>query len=202
MPSPARVPSSCAACARTAFSPSATPAKAAAARAEREHSLDGRVFPPDDRRPLPLAAAPTRSRSLTMSSIPISRARRLALAGVATFAFTAIPGHAQQAGTPITQTEAQQGAQYHEQFLQEFGGAMTGSQAGYVEQVGKNIAVQSGLANSQSAFNVTLLNSAVDNAFAVPGGYVYVTRQLVSLMNNETELAGVLGHEVGHVSAR
>ena len=79
---------------------------------------------------------------------------------------------------------------------------MTGSQAAYVEQVGKNIAVQSGLANSQSAFTVTLLNSSVDNAFAVPGGYVYVTRQLVALMNNEAELAGVLGHEVGHVAAR
>lgn len=79
---------------------------------------------------------------------------------------------------------------------------MTGSQAAYVEQVGKNIAVQSGLANSQSAFVVTLLNSSVDNAFAVPGGYVYVTRQLVALMNNEAELAGVLGHEVGHVAAR
>jgi len=137
-----------------------------------------------------------------MSSIRISRARNLALTSAAAFALIAIPAQAQRAGTPITATEAQQGAQYHEQFLQEFGGAMTGSQASYVEQVGKNIAVQSGLANSQSAFNVTLLNSSVDNAFAVPGGYVYVTRQLVSLMNNEAELAGVLGHEVGHVAAR
>ena len=137
-----------------------------------------------------------------MVAIRISRTRRLALASVAAFALAAVPASAQRAGSAITQAEAQQGAQYHEQFLQEFGGAMTGSQAAYVEQVGKNIAVQSGLANSQSAFNVTLLNSSVDNAFAVPGGYVYVTRQLVSLMNNEAELAGVLGHEVGHVAAR
>jgi len=137
-----------------------------------------------------------------MSVNRVPQARKLALASVAAFALLAVPANAQRAGTAITQAEAQQGAQYHEQFLQEFGGAMTGSQAAYVEQVGKNIAVQSGLANSQSAFNVTLLNSAVDNAFAVPGGYVYVTRQLVSLMNNEAELAGVLGHEVGHVAAR
>ena len=137
-----------------------------------------------------------------MSSLLKSQARKLSLAGVAAFALLAVPAGAQRAGTPITQAEAQQGAQYHQQFLDEFGGAMTGSQAAYVEQVGKNIAVQSGLANSQSAFNVTLLNSSVDNAFAVPGGYVYVTRQLVSLMNNEAELAGVLGHEVGHVAAR
>ncbi len=135
------------------------------------------------------------------------RVRQLALVGIAACALSgctsvAGPASAQSAGAPISAAEAQQGAQYHEQFLNEFGGAMTGSQAAYVEQVGKNIAVQSGLANSQSAFNVTLLNSSVDNAFAVPGGYVYVTRQLVSLMNNEAELAGVLGHEVGHVAAR
>lgn len=134
----------------------------------------------------------------------VSRIGRAVLLGTAAGAlvFAAGPAQAQRAGTAITPAEAQQGAQYHEQFLQEFGGAMSGSQANYVEQVGKNIAVQSGLANSQSAFNVTLLNSSVDNAFAVPGGYVYVTRQLVSLMNNEAELAGVLGHEVGHVAAR
>ena len=137
-----------------------------------------------------------------MSANLLIRKRKLALASIAACALVAGPTQAQQAGQAITQAEAQQGAQYHQQFLDEFGGAMTGSQAAYVEQVGKNIAVQSGLANSQSAFTVTLLNSSVDNAFAVPGGYVYVTRQLVGLMNNEAELAGVLGHEVGHVAAR
>jgi predicted Zn-dependent protease len=142
-----------------------------------------------------------------MSARLYQRTRRFALTGVAVCALAGCAtapdaASAQSAGAPITAAEAQQGAQYHQQFLQEFGGAMTGSQATYVEQVGKNIAVQSGLANSQSAFNVTLLNSSVDNAFAVPGGYVYVTRQLVSLMNSEAELAGVLGHEVGHVAAR
>src|SRR5688572_31504509 len=137
-----------------------------------------------------------------MATTATRRFKRTAFAGIATVALCAGPLHAQQAGSAITPAEAQQGAQYHQQFLDEFGGAMTGSQAAYVEQIGKNIAVQSGLANSQSAFTVTLLNSSVDNAFAIPGGYVYVTRQLVSLMNNEAELAGVLGHEVGHVAAR
>ena len=51
-------------------------------------------------------------------------------------------------------------------------------------------------------FTFTLLDSDVVNAFALPGGYVYVTRGLVALANNEAELAGVLGHEVGHVTAR
>lgn len=111
-------------------------------------------------------------------------------------------GEVPSASTPITQSEAQMGAQYHPQFMAEFGGAMSGAHAQYVEQVGKKIAVQSGLGNAESAFTVTLLNSPVHNAFAVPGGYVYSTRQLVTLMNNEAELAGVMGHEVGHVAAR
>ena len=102
----------------------------------------------------------------------------------------------------ISQAEAQQGAQANVQILQEFGGAMTGPQAAYVESVGKNIAVQSGLGNARDSFNVALLNSSVNNAFAIPGGYIYTTRQLVGLMNNEAELAGVLGHEVAHVAAR
>ncbi|WP_324260800.1 M48 family metalloprotease [Altererythrobacter sp. H2] len=111
-------------------------------------------------------------------------------------------GEVPDASTPITQSEAQQGAQYHPQFLAEFGGAYEGPQSAYVESVGKNIAVHSGLGNARSDFTVTLLNSPVNNAFAIPGGYVYGTRQLVGLMNNEAELAAVLGHEVGHVAAR
>ncbi|MEJ5755964.1 M48 family metalloprotease, partial [Salmonella enterica] len=51
-------------------------------------------------------------------------------------------------------------------------------------------------------FRVTLLNSPVVNAFALPGGYVYFTRGLLALANNEAELAGVIGHEIGHVTAR
>lgn len=126
----------------------------------------------------------------------------IAAAPVALMACATVPGANVAPGAPITAAEAQQGAQYHPQFIAEFGGEMTGPQAQYVQQVGANIAVQSGLANSASAFDVTLLNSSVNNAFAVPGGYVYATRQLVTLMNNEAELAAVLGHEVGHVAAR
>ena len=102
----------------------------------------------------------------------------------------------------ISAADKQQGAKAHPDLLDEFGGALTGPQASYVESVGKTIAVQSGLSNARGDFTVTLLNSPVNNAFAIPGGYVYVTRQLTALMNNEAELAGVLGHEVGHVAAR
>ena len=132
--------------------------------------------------------------------------KRLALCGTAALALgaCATTASAQRArpGDPITPQEAQVGAQNHQAFLDEFGGAMSGPQSDYVVRVGQGIAVQSGLATRPDAFRVTLLNSSVNNAFAVPGGYVYITRQLVGLMNNEAELAAVLGHEVGHVAAR
>ncbi len=141
------------------------------------------------------------------------RTRSAALAVAAALAVSVIAGspatYAKQARPSLPATVAgispsdkQQGAKAHPDLLAEFGGAMTGPQASYVEQVGKNIAIQSGLSNARDDFTVTLLNSSVNNAFAIPGGYVYVTRQLASLMNNEAELAAVLGHEVGHVAAR
>jgi predicted Zn-dependent protease len=130
--------------------------------------------------------------------------RRISGAPFALLLFTtaaaAIPASAQLRA--ISPGERAQGQQAHPQLLQKFGGAYGGPQAAYVAQVGKRIAVQSGLSNSERDFTVTLLNSPVNNAFAVPGGYVYVTRQLLALMNDEAELAAVLGHEVGHVAAR
>lgn len=126
------------------------------------------------------------------------------LAGAAALAIMALPiaQAAAQAVQSISAKDRQEGAKAHPQLVAEFGGVVTGPQATYVEGVGKRIAVQSGLGNATSDFTVTLLNSSVNNAFAVPGGYIYTTRQLVALMNNEAELAGVLGHEVGHVAAR
>ncbi len=106
-----------------------------------------------------------------------------------------------QTATFISPQDKATGAKQHPELLAEFGGPYAGPQAQYVETVGRRIAVQSGLSNAQGDFTVTLLNSPVNNAFAIPGGYVYVTRQLMALMNDEAELAGVLGHEVGHVAA-
>lgn len=140
-------------------------------------------------------------KGLTMAQMK-RKALAFSVAAVALAGCMTADAKAPPAGTPISPKEAQTGAQYHQQFLAEFGGALSGPQAAYVEQVGKNIAVQSGLGNAREAFTVSLLNSPVNNAFAVPGGYIYTTRQLVTLMNNEAELAAVLGHEVGHVAAR
>ena len=107
-----------------------------------------------------------------------------------------------QVPASISAEDKATGAKVHPEILSEFGGAYRGPQAEYVRRVGQRVAVQSGLSNTQSDFTVTLLNSPVNNAFAIPGGYVYVTRQLMALMNDEAELASVLGHETGHVAAR
>jgi predicted Zn-dependent protease len=102
----------------------------------------------------------------------------------------------------MTAKDRQEGAKNHPQLVAEFGGAITGPQATYVETIGRNIAMQTGMSATRSDFTVTLLNSPIDNAFAIPGGYIYITRQLVGLMNNEAELGGVLGHEWAHIRQR
>ena len=113
----------------------------------------------------------------------------------------AVPALA-QAPPGLTDSERKAGAEAHPQILQQFGGAMSGPTADYVRGVGQKIAVQSGGGARSQDYTVTLLNSNVNNAFAIPGGYVYITRQLLALMNDEAELAFVMGHEVGHVAAR
>jgi predicted Zn-dependent protease len=124
--------------------------------------------------------------------------RTFALAGALTLA-PATPLAAQRAISPQEQAV---GAQANPKLLAQYGGAMLGPTADYVARVARRVAVQSGLSNSPSDFTIALLNSPVENAFAIPGGYVYVTRQLLALMNSEGELASVLGHEIGHVAAR
>jgi predicted Zn-dependent protease len=89
----------------------------------------------------------------------------------------------------------------HPLLVQEYGGADASPRAAYVNAIGHRVAAQSGIANPAAAYRFTLLNSAVENAFAVPGGYVYVTRQLMGLANDESELAFAIAHEVGHVAA-
>ena len=107
---------------------------------------------------------------------------------------------AAQSGRVLDPRYIAQANQQHAELVEEFGGAETGHRAAYVDSVGRRVAAQSGIAGSPYRF--TLLNAAVENAFAVPGGYVYITRELMTLMDNEAELAFALGHEVGHVAAR
>ncbi|MET0269048.1 MAG: M48 family metalloprotease [Sphingomonas sp.] len=128
---------------------------------------------------------------------------KLVIAGlIATAGLSGAAAAQQQAARSISATDKQQGAAANPQLIAEFGGAYTGPQAAYVTRVGKRVALESGLSNAAGDFTVTTLDSPVENAFAIPGGYIYITRQLLALMNSEAELASVLGHEVGHVAAR
>lgn len=72
--------------------------------------------------------------------------------------------------------------------------------ASYVERVGADLAAKSERPDLDWHFRV--LDDPVINAFALPGGYVYVTRGILGHMGSEAELAAVLGHEIGHVTAR
>lgn len=87
------------------------------------------------------------------------------------------------------------------EIIQELGGPETGRRAAYVETIGRRVGVYSGVANPGQALHFTTLNSAVENAFSVPGGYVYITRQLMTVMDDESQLAFALGHEVAHIAA-
>ena len=128
--------------------------------------------------------------------------RHVFLLSVAIIAIGAKAPKALPSARPITANDRSVGATEHPKILQEFGGLYESRQAAYVTKVGRRIALQSGLSNAEGDFTISLLNSSVNNAFAIPGGYVYVTRELLALMNSEAELASVLGHEVGHVAAR
>ncbi len=72
--------------------------------------------------------------------------------------------------------------------------------AAYIEAIGKRLAMQSPRKDVEYHFYV--VEMVEPNAFALPGGFVYVSRGLLALANSEDELAGVLGHEIGHVAAR
>jgi predicted Zn-dependent protease len=70
----------------------------------------------------------------------------------------------------------------------------------YVSEIGQELARTSHRPNLPWSF--TIVDSPAINAFALPGGYIYLTRGLMAYLDDESELAGVLGHEIGHVTAR
>jgi predicted Zn-dependent protease len=138
--------------------------------------------------------------------MPSLRLKLAALALAAGFA-AAIGGCATNpvtGGTDIvTMSEAQEielGRKMHPQILQQYGRFDDEELQQYVNEVGQRIAVKSHRPNLQYTF--TVLDSEEVNAFALPGGYVYITRGIMAYLNSEAELAAVLGHEIGHVTAR
>ncbi len=88
----------------------------------------------------------------------------------------------------------------HGKIIEQYGRYSDERLQSYVQEVGERLALVSHRANLHYRF--TVLDSSVINAFALPGGYIYITRGLMAYLNSEAELAAVLGHEIGHVTAR
>jgi len=85
------------------------------------------------------------------------------------------------------------------QFEEQFGGKIANEAVQqYVREIGLKLAASS---DREMPYEFAVLASDIPNAFALPGGRVYITAGLLRLMGNERQLAGVLGHEIGHITA-
>ena len=96
--------------------------------------------------------------------------------------------------------EIKLGQKAHQEIMKQYRPYDNPALQSYVEGIVEELSKKSHRSNL--VFHVTVLDSPEINAFALPGGYVYVTRGIMAYMNSEAELAGVLGHEIGHVTAR
>lgn len=96
--------------------------------------------------------------------------------------------------------EVAEGAKAHAEVLKEYGVVSNPALQAYVNGIGQKLAAQSHRSHLQWHF--TVLDSPEINAFALPGGYVYITRGIMAYLDSEADLAGVIGHEIGHVTAR
>jgi predicted Zn-dependent protease len=116
---------------------------------------------------------------------------------------TVNPATGQRDFTPFMSPakEMQIGKQEHPAILQQNGGTYDDpAVTKYVNDLGQRLVANSEL--SDYPFTFTVLDTPLVNAFALPGGYVYVTRGILGMVNSESALASVIGHEIGHVTAR
>jgi predicted Zn-dependent protease len=108
-------------------------------------------------------------------------------------------------GTPdlVFMTEAKEiqlGDSYDSKVRGQYGVYPDPALQAYVQRIGQKLAAQSHRPHLK--YHFTVLDSPEVNAFALPGGHVYITRGILAYLNSEAELAAVLGHEIGHVTAR
>jgi predicted Zn-dependent protease len=96
--------------------------------------------------------------------------------------------------------EVEMGRQAHAEVLRQYGKYEDPILERYVDDVGGRLAQVSH--RPTIPYHYVVVDKAFINAFALPGGFVYITRGMLILLNNEAELAGVLGHETGHITAR
>lgn len=108
---------------------------------------------------------------------------------------------AREALKPMSvEEEKQVGQEVAAKLIATFGLVPDDALIDYVNLVGRTVAAQS--ERQEVPFRFAVLNSDAVNAFSAPGGYIFITKGALLLCEDEAELAGVLGHEVGHVSGR
>ena len=128
----------------------------------------------------------------------MSKQFKLAFLLVFTLYLSAFPFIAQSIPLISLETEIAMGKEADVSIIRQFGLYQDKTLQLYVNDIGQNLVSKlSDKVFSKYFFRV--MDSPEINAFALPGGYVYVTRGLLALVNNEAELAGVIGHEIGHI---
>lgn len=147
-----------------------------------------------------------------MTRSPAFSRRGLLQGGAATLALASAGGLAGCAANPATgrssftafqsiDDDVSLGRREFPKLVKAFGGPYEDRRVqGYVEGVGRRLAPHTEFPALPYTF--TVLNTPIVNAFALPGGYVGITRGLLALASTEAELASVVGHEMGHVNAR
>lgn len=105
--------------------------------------------------------------------------------------------------------EVEIGAQADKEISAQYGLYENAELSNYVDELGQALLEVSHMRREdtkqkfrETEFTFRVLDSPVVNAFALPGGYIYVTRGLLAHLNNEAQLAMVVGHEIAHVAAR
>ena len=135
-------------------------------------------------------------------SLSVLAASLATLAGIAACSVNSATGR-RQFNAMSRDEEIQTGTQASTEMVKESGGKVTDPNLqAYVTEVGKKLATKTEGDNPSLPWEFTLLDTDIVNAFALPGGKVFLTRGLAAKMTNEAEMAGVLGHECGHVTAR
>jgi predicted Zn-dependent protease len=139
-------------------------------------------------------------RSIVASHVSIRAAVALALAiGVMTCATNPVTGKKELSFVSESQ-EISMGRDYATQVDHEMGVYPDSEVQRYVSRLGKELAVTT--ERPKLPWTFTVIDDPTVNAFALPGGYIFVTRGILGHMNSEAELATVVGHEIGHVTAR